>query len=150
MKKILLANNSYKESASSVDAASYFQKYLSTTCLKIIVQPISDGGDGFLGVCQKNYDLDIISFTIPFPYLEHINMIVPVGYSSKLKAIFIESSEVLGLKKIPPAKRHPLDLSSVGLGNLLNKIKLKFNSDHLNRIVIGIGGTGTIDMGIGA
>ena len=150
MKRILIAPNSFKESASSVEVAVCFQKYFNSSLYEIIIKPISDGGDGFLNVCRKNYDLEIINFTIPSPYMEHINFDVPVAYSSKLKSVFIESSEILGLKKIPLNKRHPLNLSSVGLGVLLNKIKLKFNIDQLNRIVIGIGGTGTIDMGIGA
>jgi glycerate kinase len=55
----------------------------------------------------------------------------------------------LGLQKIPVSQRHPLNLSSVGLGELLNKIKLRYTKENLNRIVIGVGGTGTIDMGIG-
>jgi glycerate kinase len=82
--------------------------------------------------------------------MPHKNFNVSVGYSSKLKSVFIESAEVLGLKKIPNDKRHPLNLTSLGLGELLNKIKLRFNKETLNKIVIGVGGTGTIDMGIGA
>jgi glycerate 2-kinase len=150
MKKILIAPNSFKESASSVEVTHLFQKYLNSTVYEIISKPISDGGDGFLSVCSDNYDLELIDFTIPSPYMPKRNSNVSVGYSFKLKTIFIESAEVLGLKKIPNKKRHPLILNSSGLGELLNKIKLRFNKKSLNKIVIGIGGTGTIDMGIGA
>jgi glycerate kinase len=86
---------------------------------------------------------------VPFPFKNQNNFEVPVGYSSKLRSIFIDSSEILGLKIIPSPQRHPLNLSSVGLGELLSKIKLRFGNESLDRIVIGIGGTGTIDMGIG-
>jgi len=150
MKKILIAPNSFKESAASVEVAELFYKYLKSPEYEFIIKPISDGGDGFLGVCRKNYDLDIIKFQVLSPYIPQKNINVSVGYSSKLKSVYIESSEVLGLKKIPFSKRHPLNLSSKGLGELLNKIKLRFNKDSLNKIVIGIGGTGTIDLGIGA
>jgi glycerate 2-kinase len=149
VKKILIAPNSFKESASSVEVATYFQKYLPPGQHTIIINPISDGGDGFLSVCQKNYDLEIINFMVSSPYSEKINFDVPVGYSSRLKTIFIESAEVLGLKKIPPSKRHPMDLSSAGMGQLLTKIKFMYEKSGLNKIIIGIGGTGTIDMGIG-
>jgi glycerate 2-kinase len=149
MKKILIAPNSFKESASSVEAAACFQKYFNSSSYEIIIKPISDGGDGFLNVCRKNYELEIINFIIPSPFMEKSKFDVAIGYSSKLKFVFIDSSEILGLKKIPSYKRHPLNLSSVGLGKLLNKIKLRFNKDSLKRIVVGIGGTGTIDMGIG-
>ena len=149
MKKILIAPNSFKESASSVEAAYFFQKYLPSDQYQLIVKPISDGGDGFLSVCKKNYDLQIITFTVPSAYSEQISIEVPVGYSPQFKTIFIESADVLGLKKIPLAHRNPMSLNSVGLGELLNKIKFRFKHVDLNKIIIGIGGTGTIDMGIG-
>jgi glycerate kinase len=150
VKKILIAPNSFKESASSVELAELFYRYLKSPDYKVITKPISDGGDGFLNVCRKNYDLDLINFTLPSPYTPQKNINVSVGYSANLKTIFVESSDILGLKKIPSSKRLPLKLSSIGLGDLLNKIKLSFNKKTLNKIVLGIGGTGTIDMGIGA
>ena len=150
MKKILIAPNSFKESASSVELAELFYRYLKSPDYGIILNPISDGGDGFLNVCRQNYDLDLINFTLPSPFTSPGNINVSVGYSTNLKTIFVESSDILGLKKIPPSKRHPLKLNSSGLGDLLNKIKLRFNKNTLNKIVLGIGGTGTIDMGIGA
>ena len=150
MKKILIAPNSFKESCSSVEVAQLFYKYLKSSDCEFIIKPISDGGDGFLNVCKKNYDLELIKFTVPSPYIPQIDFDVSVGYSSNLKTVFIESSDILGLKKIPAAKRHPSNLSSVGLGELLNKIKLRFTKETLNKVVLGIGGTGTIDMGIGA
>jgi len=150
MKKILIAPNSFKESVSSVEVAHLFQKYLNSPLFEIISKPISDGGDGFLSVCKNNFDFEIINFTVPSPFMPKRNFNVPVGYSLKLKTLFIESSEVLGLKKIPPNKRHPVNLTSSGLGELLNKIKLRFNKETLTKLIIGIGGTGTIDMGIGA
>jgi glycerate kinase len=150
LKKILIAPNSFKESASSVEVAELFYKYLKSPNYKLIINPISDGGDGFLTVCKKHYDLELLKFTLPSPYYPQENLNVSVGYSPNLKTIFIESSDILGLKKIPLPKRHPLNLSSVGLGGLLNKIQQKFNKENLLKIVIGIGGTGTIDLGIGA
>jgi glycerate 2-kinase len=149
VKKILIAPNSFKESASSVEVAELFYKYLKTPDYEFIIKPISDGGDGFLSVCRKHYGLEIINISVPSPFKNQINFDVPVGYSSKLSSVFIESSEILGLKKIPSPQRHPLNLSSAGLGELLNKIKIRFNKQNLNKIIIGIGGTGTIDMGIG-
>jgi glycerate 2-kinase len=150
VKKILIAPNSFKESASSVEIADLFYKFLRLPGYEFILKPISDGGDGFLKVCRQNYNLDLINFTLPSPYIPQSKITVSVGYSANLKTLFVESSDILGLKKIPLSKRRPLQLSSSGLGVLFNKIKLRFNKDTLNKIVLGIGGTGTIDMGIGA
>jgi glycerate 2-kinase len=149
MKRILIAPNSFKECLSSVDAADYFKKYLSPEGYTIITRPISDGGDGFLNICSKYYNLKILDFEVCTTFNDKNSFIIPVGYSPELKSVVIESAEVIGLSKIPINKRSPSNLSSIGLGELLNKIKLRFNKDNLEKIIIGIGGTGTIDMGIG-
>ncbi|MCX6149673.1 MAG: glycerate kinase [Ignavibacteriales bacterium] len=154
--KILLAPNSFKECSSSVEIASYFTQALHQLSklrkfdLSIISKPISDGGDGFLDVCKELFDLQIIQFQITTPYNnEKINC--PIGYSEKLKTIFIESAKVLGLKLVPAENRLPLFLSSKGMGELFNQIS-ELQQSHkinLNKVVIGIGGTSTTDFGIG-
>src|SRR5690606_15135730 len=55
---------------------------------------------------------------------------------------------ILGLKIVPINKRNPILLDSKGLGVLLKTIMTQESS--LNNIVIGIGGTATNDLGLGA
>jgi glycerate kinase len=94
--------------------------------------------------------LEILNYDISAAYgISQINC--PVGYSNKLKKIFIESAEVLGLKLIPVELRKPLFLNSRGLGQIIRQIQkdvLK-NKLRVDEIVIGVGGTGTVDLGIG-
>jgi len=52
------------------------------------------------------------------------------------------------LKVVPPERRNPLLLSSKGLGELL--VILAGEIYDIRKVVIGIGGTATIDMGLGA
>jgi glycerate kinase len=148
---ILLVPNSFKECADSVTLAELFTSNLSLPKeYNLISKPLSDGGDGFLRVCQKNFGLEILHYNIPAPYGGRI-IKCPVGYSRANKNIFIESANVLGLKTIPSDKRHPLVLSSRGMGVLLNKImkEVKKGKLKVNDITIGVGGTGTNDLGIG-
>ncbi|MEE9450366.1 MAG: glycerate kinase, partial [Ignavibacteriaceae bacterium] len=65
---------------------------------------------------------------------------------------YIESADVLGLKVVPAEFRNPLKLSSKGLGELFLKIENDVSSGKISvdKIIVGIGGTATIDMGIGA
>jgi len=65
---------------------------------------------------------------------------------------FLESASVIGLKCIEDKNRNPLLLSSVLIGSIINQLSIEVNHSNLKvkNFVIGIGGTATIDFGIGA
>ena len=148
--KILIAPNSYKECADSVTAAEYFEKYLreNNVIHQIISRPISDGGDGFLNVCKNNLRLETITFPVSSPF-DDSQINCEVGYDKVDKTIYIESADILGMKVIPVNKRHPVRLSSRGLGDLLNLLVEKSREIKIDKAVIGIGGTGTNDLALG-
>ena len=149
-KKILLAPNSFKECADSVKVVDLLAKYLSKCNVDLLKYPISDGGDGFLNSLIFNFDLKELTYSISTPY-DDSKFNCPVLYDELNKKIFIESAKVLGLQIIPEEKRHPLYLSSKGLGELLKQINGSINTGKLdvNNLIIGIGGTGINDLGIG-
>ena len=152
IKKILIAPNSFKEVADSDIIAELFKKYLSNvTSLKIETFPISDGGDGFLNVCKSAFNLDLVKYRITTPYDESF-FDCEVGYDKIKQSLYIESAKVLGLRVIPEDQRHPLSLSSKGLGDLLLQINKDVKENRLNikEVFIGVGGTGTNDLGLGA
>jgi len=121
MKNVLIAINSFKECADAVQVSNLFNKYLDKSLFRVVQKPISDGGDGFLEVCRFHFGLEILDYSISSPY-DETYFDCKVGLDRKSKTLFIESAEVLGLKKIPNEKRHPLQLSSKGLGDLLQLI----------------------------
>ncbi len=149
--KILIAPNSFKECADSVSIANLFSYNLRNQKRVILIsKPISDGGDGFLNVCMENFGLDIISYKIPLPFGRRL-IDCEVGYSKNDKKIFIELANCVGLKLIPSDKRHPLLINSRAMGVLLQNIisDIKAGKIFVDKVIIGIGGTGTNDMGIG-
>ena len=150
-KRILVAPNSFKECADSVTIAKLIESNLRPiNKYELIVKPISDGGDGFLKVCQFYYGGEYKFYKIVTPY-DNSAFECPVLYCEEKKKLFIESAEVLGLKKVPTHHRIPMKLSSRGMGQLLRKI----NEDVHNRkiivekVYIGVGGTAVVDMGLG-
>ncbi len=150
--KVLIAPNTYKEVADSVDASYLFSKYLKAKKeLNLIEKPISDGGDAFLNVCRNNYKLKILSYNITKCYSADI-MSIKVGYNENNSAIYIESADILGLKVIPKNKRNPGRINSKGLGDLLQKLKedAECQKIKIDKVFIGIGGTGTNDLALGA
>jgi glycerate kinase len=118
---------------------------------EFIVKPVSDGGDGFLNVCRFYFGGEVMKYLIPAAYANS-EFECPVVYCEKRKEIYIESAEVLGLKVVPLSRRNPLKLSSKGLGKLLNRIDADIKSLMLkaDKVYLGVGGTATIDMGMGA
>jgi glycerate kinase len=150
--KFLLAPNSYKEVADSVKAAYLFSKYLKGhSRLNIIEKPISDGGDAFLNICKDNFNLKIITYEILKSYNNNL-MTIKIAYDEINSNIYIESAEILGLKTIPINARNPSVINSKGLGDLFQILKKEAETKKLNikKIYIGIGGTGTNDLALGA
>jgi len=148
----LIAPNSFKECSDSVGIADLFYQNLSKKLnANFIIKPISDGGDGFLNVCVDIFNLKKLTYKISKPYNDDL-FTCEVGYDEQNKSLFIESARVLGMRIIPKSKRKPGYINSKGLGDLLKKISKDVESGRIaiNKIFIGIGGTGTNDLGLGA
>lgn len=149
---VLISPDSFKECISSVKLSSLIaEEFEDIQGANLILRPISDGGDGFLEVCRYHFGGEILNYKISAPY-DNSELICPVLYNNDSKTIYIESADVLGLKVVPVEFRNPIKLSSKGLGELLLKIENDVVSGKISadKVIIGIGGTATIDMGIGA
>ncbi len=148
---ILIAPNSFKEVADSDKVAELFRKYLqSKASYSIETLPISDGGDGFLNVCKSIFNLETLNYEITTPY-DETKLSCEVGYDPEGKKIYIESARILGLRVIPQKERKPLKLSSKGMGDLFIGISEDIKSQKIDvkEVIIGVGGTGTNDLGLG-
>lgn len=155
--KVLIAPNSFKECADSVEITEFIKASLFRllpdeikTNIDFCLKPVSDGGDGFLQVCQRNFGIEFLHFEIRNPFNDD-KFFCPVGYFQETKILYIESAEVLGLKIIPEEFRKPMTLSSKGMGDLLLQIYDSVNDGimEVEKIIVGIGGTGTNDLGMG-
>ncbi len=128
-----------------------FNKYLnSDDTFETGILPVSDGGDGFLNACRAVFDLEMLSYSISTPY-DDSRFDCEAGYDRKNKKIYIESAKVLGLRIIPGENRSPLTLSSKGLGDMFAAIKEDEEKGkvEVDEVIIGVGGTGTSDLGLG-
>lgn len=150
-KRILISPNSFKECADSVSITELIRDNLSgLKDIEFITKPISDGGDGFLNVCKFYFGGEIRNYSISSSYSDS-KFECPVLYCEKKRELYLESAEVLGLKVVPLDFRNPLKLTSKGLGQLLIQIEQDIHSTKIKveKVYLGIGGTATIDMGIG-
>jgi glycerate kinase len=161
MPDIIIAPNSFKECADSSEAADLFAKYLPSAFIRaakagisdpnLIIKPLSDGGDGFLNAIKRICQIEILEYAISAPFAADSKYLCKIGYCEERREVYIESAEVLGMKRIPREIRKPLELNSKGMGELL-KLLAKDKAEHklnFGKVIIGIGGTGTVDFGIG-
>ena len=155
--KVLVAPNSFKECADSVEISTLikasFNKYIPDTIkplIQFVNQPIADGGDGFLEVCKNAFGLETLHFEVFHAYSKE-KFFIPAGYNVNTKTLYVESADILGLKTIPKENRKPMNLSSRGLGDLIMQLLdgVETGFMQIDKLVIGIGGTGTNDLGMG-
>jgi glycerate kinase len=153
-KTILIAPTEFKGSLSAGEVAEVIGETLQAKAgdkFEIIERPISDGGDGFVSTLEKALEVETFNIEVSAPYGNDIFFDVPIAYDRKTNTAFVESAEVLGLKKVPRENRNPLFLSSRGLGEILhalNEINER-KEREINRVIIGLGGTATHDAGLG-
>jgi len=144
--KLLIAPNSFKECADAVEIASLLQKHFVAGNFEAQSLPISDGGDGFLKVCEMNSK--VATATKKLPSLVKGSLIkVPIGFSAERNQIILEAAEIIGMKKVPAEKRNPLSLTSENFGMLLHELEKEF--PRATKILLGLGGTATNDLGLG-
>lgn len=141
--RFLIMPDSFKESLTASQAAAAIQKGLKEIYPEAVcdLRPVGDGGEG---------TLDALAQSIPLT--EHYcevtgwqNQPVQLRYLTFADAAFVEMADLVGLEKIPLAKRQPLKIPTTGLGELL----LYLEEKKIKKIYIGIGGSGTVDGGIG-
>lgn len=115
--------------------------------LDIDVQPLSDGGPGFASVLSGALAADAGRHVeVPGPTGRLLRMDVPLvrRRDGSVEAV-LESAACIGLDLLAPAERNPEATSTAGLGVALGTMV----DAGLRRVVVGLGGSGTVDGGAG-
>lgn len=112
----------------------------------VMTVPLSDGGPGFLEVIQAGLaaqgDLSqTLMVTVPGP----LGDAVPAMIVMHEQTAYVESAQSCGLHLVDRDGRDPWVASSEGLGQVLDHAR----AAGAQRIVVGLGGTGTVDAGAG-
>lgn len=142
--KILIAPGAFKHSLSAADAAAAVARGLRRSGLAadLVLLPIADGGNGTLdaflaGGGQRLSAASVDPLERP---LRAAFGLLPDGTTA-----VIEMALASGLELLRPGELNPLVTTTYGTGLLL-KAALKANA---KRIIIGLGGSATVDGGAG-
>lgn len=140
--RIIIAPDSFKDGLKSKDAAKAILKGFKKVheSLKYLLVPISDGGEGLLSVLTD--DIEEVVVTGPTGSL----IKAAIGFLDDKKTVVIEMALAAGMEKVAIKDRNPYHTTTYGVGELVLKA-LDYNP---KRIILGLGGSTTNDLGIGA
>jgi glycerate kinase len=110
----------------------------------VVVHPLSDGGEGLLEVMAA-LEPSAVRTSVEVAGADSRPRLATIHWTDPTSAI-LESADVCGLATIPPDRRRPMEATSYGVGQLLQAAV----DDGARRIVLGLGGTATVDGGSGA
>ena len=141
MHKVIIIPDSFKGTISSIEAAKTMEKAILDINPKIntLTYPIADGGEGTVDCFLNKKNTEKINIKTINQYGEEIT-----AYCCKDKDTFIiEVASACGITLSNQLKPHIA--STYGVGLLIKEI-IKYNP---KKIIIGLGGSGTNDGGVG-
>lgn len=142
---ILIAPNAFKGSLSAEGAARAIAEGLHDSKLNCdtTLFPIADGGDGTTSLLNKYWNAEIIPVSVHDPLGRKMES--SFGWISKGKKAIISISDASGLKLLKKEELNPLHASTFGTGELIKAALDK----RAEKIIIGVGGSATVDGGTG-
>lgn len=142
---ILIATNAFKGSLSAEAAAICIAEGIRKSKLKctLTLFPIADGGDDTAALLNKKWNARNISASVHDPLGRLIN--ASFGWIQREKKAIIGMSDASGIKLLKKEELDPLHAHTLGTGELI-KAALKKGAE---KMVIGLGGSATVDGGSG-
>ncbi len=164
MKRVLIAFDKFKDAITAAEACAAAARGLHSTHPEWYCDlcPLSDGGDGFCASLTTAAQGDSESHNCTGP--RGATLSAPIGFvrlenlSAQARARFdfgpsntgslavIEMATASGLALLPVARRDPWQASSYGTGELLRAAAHR----EIDAILLGVGGSATNDLGLGA
>lgn len=143
--RVLVAPDSFKSTLPAAEAAAVLAAAARAALpgAEVEVCPLADGGEGTLEVWSRAVNAEV--FEVPACDLFGVPVRCPVARDPVTGAVLLEAAHTCGL---PPAGlRDPARALSTGLGLALRAV---LDRDPAARIRVTLGGTGTVDGGLGA
>ena len=143
MSKIIVAIDSFKGCLTSAEAnqaaaEGILQKMPDAEVIQI---PVSDGGEGWLDAFLSATSGQLVDVLVRDPLMRPI----VAQYLKQEDTAVIEIAKASGLTLLTPEERNPMVATSYGTGQLIVDAVRR----GCKEIIVGLGGSGTSDCGIG-
>ncbi|MGH7563843.1 MAG: glycerate kinase family protein [Gemmatimonadota bacterium] len=141
--RVVVAPNAFKGTFDAIGVARAWGEALADVA-RVDLRPMSDGGDGFVAVV-RHYRPETLEVRarVPDPLGRPID--AAWGWEPDRHVAYLESAAAIGLRHLAPEERRPLVADSAGLGRLIEVT----GSLSVRRLLIGLGGSATVDGGLG-
>ncbi len=145
--RVLIAPDCFTGTLTATQAAEAMAEgwALSAPGDTLTVVPLSDGGPGFLDVLERSLPTQAVAVTVSDPLGREVPAAVLLAEQGGVRTAYIESAQAAGLHLLEADERNPALTSTWGVGQLLDAAV----AEGAERIVIGLGGSGTNDGGAG-
>jgi len=143
--KIMVAPDSFKESLGAKEVALAIEKGIKRVFpeAEVIKVPLADGGEGTVEALVEARRGKIAKKKVTSPLGKKIDAYFGI-LEDEFTAV-IEMAQASGLSLVPQKKRNPLITTTYGTGELVKEALDK----GCRKIIVGIGGSATIDGGAG-
>lgn len=145
--KAVIVIDSFKGCLSSMEANDAAEKGLQRAIpgAEIVKIPVADGGEGTVDALVEALNGVYVEAKVHGPLGEPVLAKYGIVEMEGKKCAVIESAAAIGLPLVPENLRNPMKTSSFGLGELI----LSAISNGCRRFIVGLGGSSTVDGGIG-
>ena len=143
--RILISPNAMKGSMTASEFANAIAEglLLANPEFDVVLRPLADGGDGTSEVLVSTLKGQFVPVKVSDPLGRHVNS--RFGWLAESECAIIEMAEASGLKMLGLNELNPMVASSRGTGELISfAIEL-----GAKKIILGIGGSATVDGGTG-
>ena len=142
---ILIAPNAFKNCLTAAEVADAIHDGLKESNLQFAAEcfPIGDGGDGTGELITNKRNGTFNACYVSDPVGRKIK--ASFGLIDKGTTAVIEMADASGLRLLEKHELNPLKASSIGTGELM----MRALDSGVKKIVVGVGGTATVDGGCG-
>ncbi|HEX9887959.1 MAG TPA: glycerate kinase [Nitriliruptorales bacterium] len=109
---------------------------------EVVSVPLSDGGEGLIDVVRAVLDGPTHELEVAGPHGKPVR----ARWLQVERTAYVESAEAAGLNRLPADERGPLRTTTYGVGQVLEAVR----AAGAQRVVVGLGGSATVDAGAGA
>ena len=140
---VLIAPNSMKGSLNAFEFAEVVEEAFRKVSKRYSITklPVADGGDYTGEVLRKNLQAHLVKLEVTDPLGRQISS----GYGVAGETAIIEMADASGVRLLAKGELNPLKTSSLGTGTLINDAI----RNGCKEILLGVGGSATIDGGAG-
>lgn len=143
--KVVVAIDSFKGSLSSLEAGQAAKEGILRACpgADVIVRPLADGGEGTTEALVNGLGGRFEKIDVTGPMGKAVNARYGILFDGNTAVI--EMAEAAGITLIPEIERKPLEATTYGVGEMI----LDAVKKGCRKFIVGIGGSATIDGGVG-